>query len=205
MKIGLLSDVHAAAGPLREALALLRSHEVERLLCAGDVAGYGNELEETVALLQEAEVQVVLGNHDLWWWQRYRYEAPAHLADYFGALPAMLAFSVAGTIVCLVHASPLGHLMEGIRLLDDEGMVRPEQRDRWCAGLQKCDAEVLVVGHTHQVFAERLGASLVVNPGSTLFNHTCAILHLPERRVDFLALPGKSPVPSWNWGMAGGP
>jgi predicted phosphodiesterase len=39
---------------------------------------------------------------------------------------------------------------------------------------------VLVVGHTHQVFAETVGGVLVVNPGSSAFNHSCAILSLPD-------------------------
>jgi putative phosphoesterase len=67
--------------------------------------------------------------------------------------------------------------------------------------LKTFPADVLIVGHTHQVFAERLGHILVVNPGSTLFNHTCAILTLPEMTVQILSLSNKAPVLSWNWGM----
>ena len=41
---------------------------------------------------------------------------------------------------------------------------------------------------------------LVINPGSTQFNHTCMILTLPEMTVQTFALQGKDPVKSWNWG-----
>ena len=47
----------------------------------------------------------------------------------------------------------------------------------------------------------RAGDLLVVNPGSTLFNHTCAILSLPEMAVEVFSLSGKEPLLVWNWGM----
>ena len=43
VKIGLISDVHAAAGPLQEALRIFGEERVEAILCAGDIAGYGTE------------------------------------------------------------------------------------------------------------------------------------------------------------------
>jgi Icc-related predicted phosphoesterase len=58
---------------------------------------------------------------------------------------------------------------------------------------------VLIVGHTHQVFAEQLGRTLVINPGSTKFNHTCAILRLPELALEIRPLANQTPVLSWHW------
>ncbi len=201
VKIGLLSDVHATVAPLRESLAIFRAAGVERVLCAGDIAGYGDELEQTISLLVEADSLVVMGNHDLWWAERHQRGAQAGLADYLFGLPARLEVPVAGKTVCMVHASPLDCLMEGIRLLDEDAAVVPQQRDFWSDYLQAFAADVLVVGHTHQVFAEQLGYPLVINPGSTRFNHTCAILSLPELAIEVLPLSGRMPVLSWNWGM----
>ena len=62
-------------------------------------------------------------------------------------------------------------------------------------------SDVLIVGHTHQVFSEQLGDVLVINPGSTTFNHTCAILTLPEMKVDIFPLSNKEPILCWNWSM----
>ena len=90
--------------------------------------------------------------------------------------------------------------MEGIRLLDEHAVLSLEQVDYWSRYLRDFDTDVLVVGHTHQVFAERLGQILVINPGSTLFNHTCAILTLPDMEVQILPLGENLPVLSWNWG-----
>ena len=46
--------------------------------------------------------------------------------------------------------------------------------------MKDIQGKVLLVGHTHQVFCEQLGNTLVINPGSTRFKRTCAILSLPD-------------------------
>ena len=38
-KIGLISDVHATAKPLKEALSIFQREGVDLILCAGDIAG----------------------------------------------------------------------------------------------------------------------------------------------------------------------
>ena len=105
-----------------------------------------------------------------------------------------------GRALYLVHASPPRSDMEGIRLLDERGEVLPDCKRTWSERLQGFGYDVLVVGHTHQVFAERLADTLVVNPGSTKFNHSCAILDLPELEFRALPLGDKKVVASWNWG-----
>lgn len=203
VKIGLIGDVHATAAPVREALALLRREGVETLLCPGDIAGYGTELEATVALLVDSGCRAILGNHDFWWLNGPDCGAGGAVETYLRNLPTVIELSVAGKELYMVHASPPDSLMDGIRLLDEEGTLIPEQRELWTEYLKPFPFDVLVVGHTHQVFAERLGDVLVVNTGSTKFNHTCAVLTLPAMEVRFLALGGREPVTAWNWGMEG--
>jgi predicted phosphodiesterase len=201
LKIGLISDVHASPEPLQLALATLRQHDVEFILCAGDVAGYGSELDATVGLLLEYRCRVVLGNHDLWtiWESENNFDNQTY--KYLRTLPVQDQLNVADTDLCMVHGSPPDSLMEGIKLLDEQGEIVPAQMAFWSEALGGCHCDVLIVGHTHQVFAEKLGETLVINPGSTVFNHTCAVVSLPEREVKFLALGDNLPVKSWHWGL----
>jgi putative phosphoesterase len=204
--LGLISDVHAAAAPVQEALAIFARAGVDQVLCAGDIAGYHDEVEQTVALLVDNDVQVVRGNHDLRYLDRSDEGEDGPVAAYFRQLPAVLDIEIAGRRVCVVHAEPPDSCDGGgIRLLDQDGGVRPERAELWTQQLAGCDCDVLVVGHSHQVFAERLGKTLVVNPGSTVFNHSCAILHLPEMTVQLLPLSGEPIRKTWNWAeyMAG--
>jgi putative phosphoesterase len=99
-----------------------------------------------------------------------------------------------------VHASPPDSIMDGIRLLDQTGTVLETEKKAWSERLAGFDCDVLIVGHTHQAFAERLGTTLVINPGSTCFNHSCAILSLPDLTVQWYALSGQTIQKSWNWG-----
>jgi len=203
VQIGLIADVHSASAPVREALAVFRRERVDTILCPGDIAGYGTELEPTVELLIDSGCRAVLGNHDLWWLSGPDCVAGGDVETYLQSLPTAIELSVAGKQLYMVHARPPESLMDGIRLLDENGTLIPEQRDRWADYLKTFSFDVLVVGHTHQVFAERLGDVLVVNPGSTRFNHTCAILSLPAMEVRIIPLGGRTPVPAWNWGTVG--
>lgn len=198
-RIGLLSDPHATPGPLEEALGFFTREGVSQILCPGDIAGYGEELEETVALLQQSGCEAIGGNHDLWYLDEEQEDTLAR--RYLRHLPLVRTFTIEGVSIYMVHASPPDSTMEGIKLLDEEGEIIPEQRQAWSERLADFEHDILLVGHTHQVFAERLGKPLVINPGSTTFNHSCAILHLPECHVEWHSLGGEEIVRSWNWGQ----
>jgi putative phosphoesterase len=199
MKIGLISDVHATVNPLREALTIFREKHVDLSLCAGDIAGYGDELGETVALLMESQCRVISGNHDIWFLSSPVPSGRKWIETYFSELPSFLEFTLEGTSLYMVHASPPSSNMKGIKLLDEQGGILPERKEQWSKYLKKFKHDVLIVGHTHQVFAETLGNSLVINPGSTKFNHTCAILTLPDLKVQIFPLSNRTPLTVWNW------
>jgi len=201
IKIGIISDVHATPGPVREALTIFLREGVDTILCAGDIAGYGSKLGQTVVLLNESDCRAVLGNHDLWWLERCDDLAEGLVGTYLSSLPAVIELFAEKKKIHMVHGSPPKSLMEGIKLLDENAVLMEDQKDYWTGYLRSFPSDVLVVGHTHQVFAEQLGDVLVVNPGSTLFNHTCMTLALPEMDVQIFPLSGKQPVMAWNWGL----
>lgn len=199
-RIGLFSDPHAAAAPVREALDLFQREGIDRIFCAGDIAGYGDELEATLDLLEGARVEAIAGNHDLAYLRHPPPGDPPRLATALRRLPAVIDTRIEGRGVYLVHASPPANCHGGIKLLDENGRLLAGPKTEWSERIRDLDADILIVGHTHQVFAERLGQVLVINPGSTLFNHSCAILTLPRGEPEFLPLSGKAILHSWNWG-----
>lgn len=201
--IGLISDVHAAPEPVAEALQLFEKAGVERVLCAGDIAGYQDQLDATISLLEESHCQTIVGNHDLKYLDHHDEvdSATDHRArSFLKQLPATYQTNIEGKRLYMVHAQPPEDCHGGIKLLDKNGKVLPERVTQWSQTLQSFDHDVLVVGHTHQVFAQYLGDTLVINPGSSVFNHSCAILRLPEMTVEMLPLSGKQIALTWNWG-----
>lgn len=200
-KIGIISDPHATPGPVEEALAIFQQEGAKHVLCAGDIAGYGEALDETVELLAANNCAGVIGNHEAWYVDRSAGKEDSLTYHYLNGLPASLEMMIEGRDLYMVHASPPDSLMDGIRLLDEHGELIDEQMAYWAGRLQGFAYDVLVVGHTHQVFAERLAGTLVINPGSTLFNHSCAVVSFPKLQVEWFALSGQTLLKSWNWGM----
>jgi putative phosphoesterase len=198
-RLGLISDIHANPAPLEEALAIFKQQNVDFILCPGDIAGYGDSLNETIDLLEENKCQTILGNHELWY-----LEKPAHFDTkayhYLKSLPFTLEITLEDKNLYMVHANPPDSVVGGIRLLDKNGAIIPEQKILWTTQLTDFDYDVLIVGHTHQVFAEQLGNTLVINPGSTTYNHSCAILSLPDLTIEFYSLSKQPILKSWNWG-----
>ena len=199
--IGLISDVHATAAPLREALTIFKQENVDLVLCLGDIAGYGTELEQSISLLIESACITILGNHDVWYIDRHAGEQEKWIEIYFRNLPVTWKSSVEGKRIFAVHASPPVSMRRGITLLDQNEKIMTNEKKQWGLELAEYGIDVLVVGHTHQVFAEWLGQTLVINPGSTVFNNTCAILSLPDLAVKTFPLSGKITQKVWHWGM----
>ena len=195
-KIGIFSDVHADAEYTRAALDVFRQQKVARILCAGDIAGYGNQLEQTVDLLRRYQCDVIQGNHDVWFDESKDGYSDA-LAEYLHALPMHREYTINDRKIYMVHASPPDAYMGGIKLLDEYAKLIDEEKTSWNEQLMSFDYDVLIIGH---VFAEYLGNTLVINPGSTKFNYCCAVLSLPEMIVEFFPLNDKQISRVWNWG-----
>ena len=187
---------------MAEALARFDEEGVDRILCLGDIAGYGEALEATVMLLVEHDCEAILGNHELWYLDKHADVEDAQVSRWFSSLPRVIELTLEGRSLYAVHASPPDSYIDGIKLLDIDGQLIVEEKTCWTERLQGFQHDVLLVGHTHQVFCEQLGGTLVVNPGSTKFNHSCAILSLPDLKLDIFALSGKQPVKFWNWGIS---
>ena len=130
-KIGLISDVHATPEPVKEAFSIFQKEHVEFSICAGDIAGYGNELEQTLKLLVDHECQMILGNHDLWFLDSAAAEENRWITNLYKNTPLTRDFLIKGKNIYVVHASPPSSQMIGIKLLDEEGKLLTEQKDRW--------------------------------------------------------------------------
>ena len=64
MLLALISDLHGNLAALTRALADIDDRGIERIVCLGDVVGYGPDPEACVDLVRERCELTVLGNHD---------------------------------------------------------------------------------------------------------------------------------------------
>jgi len=200
-RIGLISDVHASPEILDEALRLFAAQRVDEIVCAGDIAGYYESLLPTIRLLAASNCKAIIGNHDQKWLEHNAVDGDAEIRAYLQQLPETLELEIEGKRILVVHANPPSEQHGGIKLRNRYGDLVDERKAEWAQKLADLDRDVLIVGHTHQVYAERLGKVLVVNPGSVPFNYSCMILSLPDLEVEIFPLADRDVIYCWNFGM----
>lgn len=64
MRYAIISDIHANFDALKTIFEDIDKSSVERIVCLGDVVGYGAEPRECIAALREREILTIAGNHD---------------------------------------------------------------------------------------------------------------------------------------------
>jgi putative phosphoesterase len=188
MQIGIIADIHADLHALKIALDIIGGQGADVVLCAGDLVEKGPHGDEVVELLQAQAIPCVMGNHDYLargnhTWQlenpeladRYRYISLETLA-YLKDLPETLNFSWEGIKVHLAHGTPWSL---------DTYVFPNSSRHVFKRVAQVANADVVVLGHTHEPMVVKIRERWIVNPGSVCetYTHgsgTCGVLSLPS-------------------------
>ncbi len=151
VRYGVLGDIHGNLEALNGVLSDAQEAGVEKLLCVGDVVGYGASPKECLDLVRRREAVIVAGNHD--WaaadrvgleyfnadardsieWTRDQLSKPE--VEYLGGLPLLIAHED----ITLVHSSPFSpEYFDYLQTLYDVRLAFDHMRTRIC-----------FVGHSH--------------------------------------------------------
>ena len=151
MKLGILTDVHESLFNLKRALEILKSSGAQRLIFIGDVCRMCEDLEQTVAMLADAGVEGVWGNHDYGLCQHdpsedLRARHSLDLLTYMQGLRPRL-------VVEDCHFTHVEPWLDAEHLEDlwwFEGL--PESPGRLAQSFEAVSQRVLFVGHFHRWF-----------------------------------------------------
>jgi putative phosphoesterase len=206
MKLGLISDIHGDPVALELAWSHLTVMGADRIVCAGDLVGYGPFPDRVVSFMRERQVSCVRGNHDRWAVERgpgVRDEFGGGLPssetlDFLHALPFDLLVDYQTTIGVVVHGSPRSDMEFVTRQCHPRKVLRQYLLDLKC--------ELLIVGHTHRPMWFRCPDGLIVNPGSVVSaaridsSRTFALVDLDILEVSFHDVESgeKIDVEPWN-------
>ncbi|MEA1996494.1 MAG: metallophosphoesterase family protein [Gemmatimonadota bacterium] len=64
MRYAIISDIHGNLQALEEVLGLIGRLDVERIVCLGDIVGYGGDPSPCIELVRRNCCRVIMGNHD---------------------------------------------------------------------------------------------------------------------------------------------
>ncbi len=208
MKLGLISDIHGDMVALELAWAHLTVLGADRIVCAGDLVGYGPHPDKVVAFLAEHGIDSVRGNHDRWAVERAA-GLPGVLGTFGGGMPSAESVEALKLLPAhrLIEDGPrVGVIVHGSPGDDMDFVTRqthpPYLLDRW---LKEMDASLLVVGHTHKPMLYRSEHGLVINPGSVISapvvstSRTFALLDWEAMAVTFHDVESGSLVEVTPW------
>ena len=180
MKIGVISDIHSNLFALQKVLSELKKHDVSLIINAGDNVGYSAFPDECIEILQIEKIYSVMGNYDdavsnnklfcgcgegdvrtqrirmssLQWTQANTSEKSK---NFLKNLPRILNMEFGGEKILAMHGG-LNELNEFIYSYNHEKLINIEQNT---------DADIIIMGHTHESFSLNLSGKLFINPGST--------------------------------------
>lgn len=162
-RLAILSDLHADTEALREALVTIDRLGIDEIWCAGDLVDYGDAADAVIRLLDDRGIPTVLGNHDRWALEKRAAGKMAHrLATrswrFLEERPGSWWSHRDGVRVAMHHGSPAGDM----DALYDGHLEGTRARTL----LDRAEADVLIVGHTHLPMVLPVGDRLIVNPGA---------------------------------------
>lgn len=186
MVYAILSDLHANESALRHVLADARANGAERVVCLGDIVGYGPLPRETLALIRREAALVLAGNHDDA--VTGRIDASSFI-DLAGDAVRRHRDALSSADLAWLGSLPYTGAIEGAcathgDLTSPQDFCYVESEDDARANFEATDAQLVFVGHTHvpalfvtgqsgavyavapQDFTLEDGKRYIVNPGS---------------------------------------
>jgi len=174
MKILVISDLHANLA----ALEAVTRERFDRLICLGDLVGYGPQPNEVIRFVRDHAFVAIRGNHDnalvldvdCQCSPANKALAEATLAyhrtilkaenlEWLRTLPTSAEFKLDDYRFAAFHAKPHDHLY-GYE-------ITPELPDEQLRGeIEGVKADFILLGHTHLPMVRGIGSRVVVNPGS---------------------------------------
>ncbi|MEQ9619429.1 MAG: metallophosphoesterase family protein [Deltaproteobacteria bacterium] len=64
MKYAIISDIHANLESFQSVLEDIEASGAGRILCLGDIVGYGGDPNECVEIIRDRNITAIIGNHD---------------------------------------------------------------------------------------------------------------------------------------------
>ena len=179
-KIAIISDIHGNLEALKVVLKDIKERNIEKIFCLGDIVAKGTHQEECVNLVKENCDVILKGNCDDYFTSKIDRETKPEIElkridwidsklsneskKYLRNLPYSFEFYLSGRLVRLFHATPekingfIGNIDTIGRLYS---LFLPSENT-----ISNKKADVVVYGHIHTPFIQRIYNRTIINSGS---------------------------------------
>ncbi len=181
VKVGVVADIHGNRPALEAVTESLAAHDVDSLVCLGDIVGVLGDAQYCAATIRDEAAHVVHGNHDArvfpdrgWLPTRdtevveYEHITEDLTATTFDWLTGLPETTTAYDTVFIAHATPGPD--DPIGWTRGNAGIWPTDFER--VGREHLDtSQILLLGHTHHQHAAEVPTAsgepgLVLNPGA---------------------------------------
>ena len=170
-RIGVLADIHSNLHALKAVFKDAEQRGVTTFLNAGDLTGFGAFPNQVIQLLNEKKTLSVIGNIDLEVLRGTkkgdrerklalkftRKELTKPSKEYLKSLPKEVTFEIGNRRLLMVHGSPKAI---------DEHIYKDTPAEKLAELSQAAQADILIVGHSHEQFLKETNEVSFINPGS---------------------------------------
>lgn len=169
MKIAVLSDIHSNLPALQAAQEVLNKAGVGKVLCAGDVVGYGASPNECCEIVRGLASHCVLGNHEESVLTRDTSRMTVYAARASEWTSGVLDRESRDYLITFKDQAKIES--EGSRIVMCHGSIQDiwqyvEEHEAQESMLSKSGADILIMGHTHRPYVRRFSSGMILNPGS---------------------------------------
>lgn len=179
-KIAIISDIHGNLEALKVVLKDIKERNIEKIFCLGDIVAKGTHQEECVNLVRENCDVILKGNCDAYFTSEVERETKPEIElkridwidsklsneskKYLRNLPYSFEFYLSGRLVRLFHATPnkINGFVGNIDTIDRlYSLFLPSKNT-----ISNKKADVVVYGHIHTPFIQRIYNRTIINSGS---------------------------------------
>lgn len=195
MLIAIISDIHSNLEALQKAIEIIEQNAVDKIICLGDIVGYGANPKQCLELTRKISHNIIMGNHDqasadikhIRDFTNYAKEAvfwtnkilSQHEKEFFQSLPLTIEIEN----ISFVHSSPY----------KPEEWYYITKQSEASINFRYFDTPVCFVGHSHVsgIFCEELAAHKelvggVITDEKNYFSHKYKLL----REKKYIINPG---------------
>jgi protein phosphatase len=174
-KIAVISDIHGNIPALESVFQDIRTREIKRIICLGDLVGKGPHSSKAVDLIQEHCETVVKGNWDdfitkptesetIKWHQD---QLTLQQKDYLRELPFSVEFLMSGRLIRMFHASPRS-VYERIQPWDhhEKRLSLFENTIHTNSIREEREPDIICYGDVHNAYIQNFEGKTLCNVGS---------------------------------------